>query len=48
VKKWNVFIFQVSLIQSAEEKALSPPELQSRINSILAASPNIAEAVRII
>ncbi|XP_074624206.1 anaphase-promoting complex subunit 5-like [Acropora palmata] len=35
---------QVSLIQSAEEKALSPPELQSRINSILAASPNIAEA----
>lgn len=35
---------QVSLIQSAEEKALPPPELQSRINSILTSSPYIAEA----
>ncbi|XP_020627681.1 anaphase-promoting complex subunit 5-like isoform X3 [Orbicella faveolata] len=35
---------QVSLIQSAEGEALSPPELQSRITDILTASPNIAEA----
>ena len=32
-------------MQSTEEEALSPPELQSRITDILTASPNIAEAV---
>ena len=36
---------KVSLIQSTEEEALSPPELQSRITDILTSSPNIAEAV---
>ncbi|CAH3017657.1 unnamed protein product [Porites evermanni] len=35
---------QVSLIQSSEEEALPPPALQSKINDILTASPNIAEA----
>ena len=39
------FSNQVSLIQSTEEEALPPPELQSRINDILTASPNISEAV---
>jgi len=34
---------QVSLIQSTEEEALPPPELQSRIKDILKASPDIAE-----
>ena len=32
-------------MQSTEEEALPPPELQSRITDILTASPNIAEAV---
>ena len=35
-------------MQSTEEEALSPPELQSRINDILTASPNIAEAVSLL
>ena len=39
------FLFKVSLMQSTEEEALPPPELQSRITDILTASPNIAEAV---
>ena len=36
---------KVSLIQSTEEEALPPPELQSRIKDILKASPDIAETV---
>ena len=35
-------------MQSTEQEALSPPELQSRINDILTASPNIAEAVSLL
>ncbi|XP_022789154.1 anaphase-promoting complex subunit 5-like [Stylophora pistillata] len=34
---------QVSLIQTTEQEALSPPELQLRIADILTASPDIAE-----
>ena len=43
-----IFFCKVSLIQSSEEEALPPPALQSRINEILTASPNIAEAVSLL
>ena len=39
------FLLKVSLIQTTEQEALPPPELQSKITDILTASPNIAEAV---
>lgn len=41
----KIFSNQVSLIQTTEEEALPSPELQSRINDIVKASPNISEAV---
>ena len=45
------FIFsflKVSLIQTTEQEALPPPELQLRIADILTASPDIAETVSLL
>ena len=42
------FFFKVSLIQTTEQEALSPPELQLRIADILTASPDIAETVSLL
>ena len=42
------FFFKVSLIQTTEQEALPPPELQLRIADILSASPDIAETVSLL